>query len=73
MHRVLGNGGICLISSVMLIGIHAHPSDYWRFTPAGFRVLLDDFEGVDVAGVGDPGHPFFVFGIGGKGRDPGSG
>ena len=71
MHRVLADGGVCVITSVMLLGIHAHPNDYWRFTPEGFRVLLDGFEGVDVAGVGDPAIPFFVFGIGGKGDDPG--
>lgn len=67
--RVLADGGVCVITSVMMLGIHAHPSDYWRFTPEGFRILLDGFEGVDVAGVGDPGHPFFVLGIGGKGHD----
>ncbi len=71
MHRVLGEGGVCVVTSVMLIGIHAHPNDYWRFTPEGFQVLLDGFDGVDVAAVGDPAHPFFVFGIGGKALDPG--
>jgi Methyltransferase domain len=71
MRRVLADVGVCIITSVMMLGIHAHPNDYWRFTPEGFRVLLDGFEGVDVAGVGDPGHPFFVFGIGAKGEDPG--
>jgi SAM-dependent methyltransferase len=69
LHRVVtGDGGICVISSVMLIGIHAYPSDYWRFTPEGFRVLLEQFDDVDVAAWGDPEAPFFVFGIGAKGR-----
>jgi len=68
LHRVVADGGVCLISSVMLMGIHAHPSDYWRFTPEGFRLLLSDFDDVDVAATGDPAHPFFVFGIGAKGR-----
>ena len=71
LHRVVAAGGVCVISSVMLIGIHAHPSDYWRFTPEGFKVLLDGFDGVDAAGMGDPAHPFFVFGVGTKGRDLG--
>ena len=62
MHRVLRPGGVCLITSVMLIGIHAHPNDYWRFTPEGFRLLLGDFDDADVAGMGDPNAPFFVFG-----------
>jgi SAM-dependent methyltransferase len=71
MHRVLAPGGLCVLTSVMLIGIHAYPSDYWRFTPEGFRTLLADFDDVDVAGMGDPECPFFVFGAGGKGRDLG--
>ena len=69
LHRVVSpDGGICLISSVMLIGIHGYPSDYWRFTPEGLRVLLKDFDAADVAAMGDPGNPFFVFGIGVRGR-----
>lgn len=68
MHRVLGDGGVCVITSVMLFGIHAYPSDYWRFTPEGFRVLLEDFDDAAVAGMGDPTAPFFVFGVAAKGR-----
>ena len=68
MHRVLGDGGVCVITSVMLIGIHAYPSDYWRFTPQGFLTLLERFDDADVAGMGDPSCPFFVFGVGTKGR-----
>jgi len=69
LHRVVSpRGGICVISSVMLIGIHAYPSDYWRFTPEGFKVLLADFDEVDVAGMGDPSAPFFVFGLAVRGR-----
>ena len=71
LHRVLAPRGVCFISSVMLIGIHAHPSDYWRFTPDGFRVLLAEFDDVDVASMGDPDHPFFVFGAATKGRELG--
>ena len=43
MRRVLADGGVCVITSVMMLGIHAHPNDYWRFTPEGFRVLLTDW------------------------------
>jgi hypothetical protein len=56
-------GGVCLITSVMLFGIHGYPSDYWRFTPEGFRILLDGFDHVDVGGMGDPEAPFWVFGL----------
>jgi hypothetical protein len=69
LQRVVRNdGGICLISSVMLIGIHAYPSDYWRFTPDGLRLLLSGYDDVDTAYMGDPTAPFWVFGIAAKGR-----
>ncbi len=69
LQRVVSpDGGVCVISSVMLIGIHGYPNDYWRFTPDGLRLLLDGFDDVDVAGMGDPSAPFWVFGIGRKGR-----
>jgi hypothetical protein len=68
---VSSDGGICVITSVMLIGIHAYPSDYWRFTPEGLRLLLDGYDDADVAAWGDPTAPFWVFGIASKGRSLG--
>jgi Methyltransferase domain len=69
LRRVVSeDGGVCIITSVMLIGIHAYPTDYWRFTPDGLRLLLDGYDDVDVASMGDPGAPFWVFGIASKGR-----
>jgi SAM-dependent methyltransferase len=64
-------GGTVLISSVMLMPIHGYPSDYWRFTPDGLRLLLNGFDDVDAAGMGDPTIPFWVFGIGVRGRSLG--
>ncbi len=69
MHRVLRPGGVCVISSVMLFGIHGYPSDYWRFTPEGFRTLLAPFDAARVAGVGDPSIPFQVVGVGTRARE----
>lgn len=69
LRRVVSpDGGVCVLSSVMLIGIHGYPSDYWRFTPEGLRLLLDGYDEADVAAMGDPEAPFWVFGIGCKGR-----
>ena len=62
--RVTAPGGICVISSVMLFGIHGYPNDYFRFTPEGFRSMLSGFDDVRVIGVGDPGIPREVFGVG---------
>lgn len=44
VRRVLKPGGVVLMTSVMLCPIHAYPSDYWRFTPEAFKVLLEPFE-----------------------------
>jgi SAM-dependent methyltransferase len=61
-------GGVAVISSVMLFGIHEYPHDYFRFTPDGFRSLLEQgFDDVWVAGLGDPGIPMQVVGVGIRG------
>jgi SAM-dependent methyltransferase len=67
LHRVVRPGGLCVISSVMLFPIHGYPNDYWRFTPEGFRVLLEPFDAVDVIGIGHPDVPTQVIGAGRKG------
>jgi SAM-dependent methyltransferase len=41
--RVLKAGGLIVIVSVMDFPIHEHPSDYWRFTPQAFDLLLDGY------------------------------
>jgi SAM-dependent methyltransferase len=69
LRRVVSpDGGVCLLSTVMLIGIHGYPNDFWRFTPAGVGLLLDGYDHVDVAAMGDPSAPFWVFGLASKGR-----
>lgn len=70
IHRVLKPGGVVAISSVMFFVIHAHPWDYWRFTPEGFGLLLERFEQRLVLAQGDPLLPQNVFGVGIKGPTP---
>jgi len=65
---VAPDGGLCLISSVMLMPIHAYPQDFWRFTPDGLRLLLGGFDDIDVAGWGDETIPFWVFALAARGR-----
>src|SRR5207247_792573 len=36
--RVVADGGVCLVSTPLMLGIHGYPNDYWRFTPEGLRV-----------------------------------
>lgn len=67
IHRVLRPGGVAAISSVMFFPIHAHPWDYWRFTPEGFDLILKPFESRLAFGYGYELLPEGVFGIGIKG------
>jgi SAM-dependent methyltransferase len=70
IHRVLKPGGMVAMSSVMFFVIHAHPWDYWRFTPEGFNLLLKPFESRLVVAHGWSEMPENVFGIGIKGPAP---
>jgi SAM-dependent methyltransferase len=70
IHRILKPDGIAVISSAMDFPIHDYPSDYWRFTPEGFRSLLRPFAGAFVGYAGDPRCPHTVVGIGFKGPPP---
>jgi SAM-dependent methyltransferase len=62
------DGGVCVISSVMLFGIHGYPSDYFRFTPEAFRSMLSGFDAAWAFGTHDPDIPREVFGVGVNGR-----
>lgn len=70
IHRVLRPGGVVVITSVMFFPIHAHPWDFWRFTPEGFLQLLEPFESKLVLGYGWDLMPETVFGVGIKGPAP---
>jgi SAM-dependent methyltransferase len=70
MYRVLRPGGVLAISSLMFFPIHAHPWDYWRFTPEAFALLLRPFESQLVIAQGYHSLPEGIFGVGVKGPDP---
>ncbi|HEX3794026.1 MAG TPA: methyltransferase domain-containing protein [Acidimicrobiales bacterium] len=67
MYRVLRPGGVLAISSLMFFPIHAHPWDYWRFTPEAFDLLLQPFESRLVIAQGFESLPEGIFGVGIKG------
>lgn len=69
IHRVLKPGGVAAFSSQMFFPIHAHPWDYWRFTPEGFQLVLQPFESSLVVPVGFDLMPMNVFGVGIKAPD----
>jgi len=70
VYRILKPEGILAISSVMLFPIHEYPSDYWRFTPEAFRLLLRRFHTALVSHEGEPEIPHTVFGVASKSRLP---
>ena len=68
VYRILKPDGILAMSSHMDCPIHNHPADYWRFTPAGFESLLQEFPFSYVEFVGDELFPETVVGISCKGN-----
>jgi SAM-dependent methyltransferase len=68
---VAPDGGVLIASTPMLIGIHAYPSDYFRFTPEALRSMLSGFDDVFVCSYGEPGLPYWVFAVAARGRSLG--
>jgi SAM-dependent methyltransferase len=50
IYRILKPGGLVHIDVPFIQGYHADPTDYWRFTLDGLRLLCEPFEELD-AGV----------------------
>jgi len=48
MHRVLKPGGRLILSAPHISRLHELPHDYFRYAPAGMRILLQDAGFVDV-------------------------
>lgn len=71
IRRVLQPGGTAILTSVMFMPVHAHPWDFWRFTPEGFAQLLSSFETSLAFGYGMDVLPEGVQGVGIKGPHPG--
>lgn len=70
VHRILREDGLLVMSSVMNFPIHAHPNDYWRFTPEAFRSLMRDFPVAHADFAGDEEFPHTVVGVARKGTQP---
>lgn len=65
--RVLRPEGFAIITSCMDTPVHDHPSDYWRFTPQGFDLLVKDLSPRRVFAQGHPLFPHTVAAIARKG------
>jgi len=59
----LAPGGVAVITSHMNFPVHAHPSDYWRFTPMAFDRLLGPLDARYIFAQGDAENPHTVIGI----------
>jgi SAM-dependent methyltransferase len=67
-HRILAPGGFAVVSVPFNHPIHAHPSDYWRFTQEGLKLLLADFAHVVTGQTGDALSPEGVAAVAWKSR-----
>lgn len=59
MRRILKHGGHLLVSAPLNWRIHGPIPDCWRFTEHGFKVLLRDFEIVEIDILETPGRDLF--------------
>lgn len=55
LFSLLRLGGYAVVSVPFLVRVHNEPGDYWRFTPAGLRVLLER-AGFEIVSEGDWGN-----------------
>jgi SAM-dependent methyltransferase len=52
--RVLKPGGVMVCATVLVYPIHGYPSDFWRFTPEGLKLLCGKFNDIiDYGGWGN--------------------
>lgn len=59
IHRVLKNGGSCILTAPFLEPYHADPADYFRYTVEGAKSLFRN-EGFQIIESGSYGKPFSV-------------
>lgn len=48
VRRILKSGGLAILTSALMFYLHGVPTDYWRFTPDGLRVLCENFSVIHI-------------------------
>jgi SAM-dependent methyltransferase len=61
VHRVLRPDGVLLVSTPFYFHVHAYPNDYWRFTPAAFDSLLEQYPTRILGWQGSDRYPLHVW------------
>lgn len=69
VRRWLIPGGLFVASTVFAFRIHAYPSDYWRYTPAGLEELCRPFDCCWSEQAGPAKRPHTVVVVAGRDRD----
>jgi SAM-dependent methyltransferase len=70
IRRVLRPDGALLVACPFYFHIHSYPSDYWRFTPEAFKLLLDDYPNKIVGWHGPRTRPSNVWALAFRGNRP---
>jgi SAM-dependent methyltransferase len=63
VRRVLRPDGVFLVSCPFYFHIHSYPSDYWRFTPEAFKLLLAPYPNKIIGWHGPVDQPGNVWGL----------
>jgi SAM-dependent methyltransferase len=63
IYRVLRPDGALLVACPFYFHIHAHPSDYWRFTPAALKLLLEPYPSKIIGWHGPATYPANVWAL----------
>src|SRR5471032_2792087 len=63
VHRVLRPDGVLILSTPFHFRIHEFPHDYWRFTPAAYETLLEDYPSKIIGWHGAKNRPANVWAI----------
>ena len=59
LRRIMKDGGYLLVSAPLNWRIHGPAPDCWRFTEFGWRVLLKDFDIIEIDKLETPDRPLF--------------
>lgn len=70
MHRVLRPDGALLVACPFYFHLHAHPTDYWRFTPEALELLLAPYPSKIIGYHGPRARPANVWSLAFRERRP---